>query len=376
MAPVMVNEDVATLTSGIRSLSERVGYKYAEVARQHRFRFLFDSLRLLEQGDFIRRYRAGENPGPPSIELDPSNACNHDCSFCIYHSMHALERSERLPVEVMFGVIDDIAEMGCRSILFVGGGEPMAHPRTVDAIERAAGHGMSVGLVTNGSLVKPHLASRLKQAATYVRFSLDAADPRLHHTLHGRDDHPKIIANLQALTAAEGPCTVGTGFFVNEMNVDDLVRCGELVKASGGDYIQYKSYSGMAVGEDLYETMLLELEKALELADGSFDVHIVDRLFENSQHQVRGYSKCHWQALKPIVGADGSVYLCAQKRTNPNGIIGNVLEQSFREIWEGARRQQVVENLDLVSCPYCVHHRQNQMLEFMTNYDAPHGSFF
>jgi Radical SAM superfamily/4Fe-4S single cluster domain len=184
----MVNEDVAVLTSGARTLAEEVGYQYAEVERRHRFRFMFDPLRLLEQGDALRRYVAGENAMPASVEIDPSNACNHDCSFCIYHSMHSKERSERLDADLLFRVIDELAAGGCRSVLFVGGGEPMTHPSTVDAIERCAGFGVSVGLVTNGSRVFPSLAARLKRAATYVRFSLDAADPELHYQLHRQGD--------------------------------------------------------------------------------------------------------------------------------------------------------------------------------------------
>src|SRR5437762_9589828 len=81
----MVAESVADITAGIRGLAERVAYRYAGIERRHRFRFLFDPLRMLEQTDFMQRYLAGENPFPLSVELDPSNACNHDCCFCIYH---------------------------------------------------------------------------------------------------------------------------------------------------------------------------------------------------------------------------------------------------------------------------------------------------
>ncbi len=375
-ADQMINEDVATLTSGIRTLAEDVGYKYAAIERTHRFRFLFDPMRLLAQDAQLLAYLDGNNAFPVSVELDPSNVCNHDCSFCIYHSMHSAERGERLETAALFRVIDELAELGCQSILFVGGGEPMTHPATVDAIERAAGHGMSVGLVTNGSRVFPEHAARLKQAATYVRFSLDAADPRLHARLHRNDDHHRIIANLRALAKADGPCTVGTGFFINEVNVGDILACGRLVKDCGADYIQYKSYSGVAIAPELHERMLRELAEAIELDDETFDVHIVDRIFDNAVHQVRGYSRCHWQAFKPVIGADGSVYLCAQKRTSTDGIIGNVTTASLSEIWHGEQRRQVLTELDLKRCPFCVHDRQNKLIEFLGSFTAPHRAFF
>jgi hypothetical protein len=68
--------------------------------------------------------------------------------------------------------------------------------------------------------------------------------------------------------------------------------------------------------------------------------------------------------------------LCAQKRTNPEGRIGNVYEQSLAEIWNGRKRSAVVNELNLVNCPYCVHDKQNKMIEFTANFRAPHRGFY
>lgn len=372
----MIAENVADITSGIHSTAERVAYRYAAVERRHRFRFLFDPLRLLLQPDFVQRYMQGENPFPLSVEIDPSNACNHDCGFCIYHSLHMPGRRERLPEDRLFGLLDELRDLGCKSILFVGGGEPMTHPNTVDAIERAAEYGISCGLVTNGSLVVSGKAERLKKAATYVRFSLDASTAPTHLTLHRCDDFPKIADNLRRLARAEGPCTVGTGFFINEHNVHEIVEGARMVKESGADYIQFKCYSGLPIPAALHEKMLIEIEKALEFSDATFDVHVVDRIFENQSFQVRGHTRCHFQAMKTVINADGAVYLCAQKRTNPTGSIGNIHDNSLLEIWNGNRRKQVVDNLCLLDCPYCVHDKQNKMLEFFAHFQAPHQSFY
>ncbi len=372
----MVSENVADITSGIHSTAERVAYKYAALERKHRFRFLFDPLRMLNQSGFIDRYLAGENPFPPSVEIDPANTCNHDCGFCIYHSMHEPGRRERLPEDRLFSLIDELHDLGCRSILFVGGGEPMTHPKTVDAIERAAGYGMSCGLVTNGSLVDVAKGARLKRAATYVRFSFDAATRATHLALHRLDDFDRIVANLRNLASAAGGCTVGTGYFINEGNWREIVANARLVKDAGADYVQLKTYSGLALDPSLHERVLEQIEEALDLSDPRFDVHVADRLFENQAFQVRGYSRCHFQAMKTIINADGSLYLCAQKRTNPEGRIGNIHDQSLSEIWNGAMRKRVVDELDLVSCPYCVHDKQNKMIEFLGHFAAPHRGFY
>ncbi|HMD71990.1 MAG TPA: radical SAM protein [Bryobacteraceae bacterium] len=372
----MAAEDVAAITAGMHGLAERVAYRYAAIERKHRFRFLFDPLRLLEQIGFIESYLAGGNPFPLSVEIDPSNACNHDCGFCIYHSMHRKDRTERLSRDSLLSIVDQLPTLGCRSILFVGGGEPMTNPHTVEAIERGAARGCACGLVTNGSLIGAPGAARLKRAATYVRFSLDAATRETHLALHRRDDFDRIVWSLRSLAGAEGPATVGAGYFITDANVHDIFAAAQLVKDVGADYIQFKTYSGLPMEPGLHERVLRAIDRALDLSDPTFDVHVMDRIFENRTFQVRGYSRCHFQAMKTIINADGSVYLCAQKRTDPAGRIGNVHEQSLAAIWNGVKRRRVVNRLDLASCPFCVHDNQNKMIEFMAHFRAPHRGFY
>lgn len=356
--------------------AERAAYAYAAIERKHKYRFLFDPLRLIEQREFLARYLRGENPFPPSVEIDPANSCNHDCGFCIYHSLHSPGRRERLPDARLFSLLEELVALAVRSVLFVGGGEPITHPRTVDAIETLAARGVSCGLVTNGSLVHPDRAARLKRAATYVRFSLDASTPETHAALHRRDDFAVITANLRALAAASGPATVGTGYFINERNVEEIAAAARLVKSLGADYIQFKTYSGLPFPPALHERVLAEIERTFALSCNGFDVHVMERIFENSAFQVRGYSRCHFQAMKAIINADGNLYLCAQKRTDPEARIGNILENTLEEIWNGPRRREVVENLCLAGCPYCVHDRQNKLLEFLSHFAAPHHGFY
>src|SRR5262249_44791483 len=225
-------------------------------------------------------------------------------------------------------------------------------------------------------LVNEGRGRRLKRSATYVRFSLDAATRATHHQLHRRDDFDTIVENLRTLASADGPCTVGTGSVINERNVPEVHEGARPVKESGADYIQLKTYSGMPIPECLHARMLEQIERTLLLSDERFDVHVADRLFDNHTFQVRGYSRCHFHAMKTVINADGSVYLCAQKRTDPDGRIGNVLHASLREIWDSTHRKRAVDGLDLVNCPWCVHDRQNKMIEFMSGFQAPHAGFF
>ena len=156
----------------------------------------------------------------------------------------------------------------------------------------------------------------------------------------------------------------------------EISDCARLAKSTGADYIQFKTYSGAPFEANLHASVLAEIDRALDHACATFDVHVAERIFENSSVQTRGYARCHFQAMKTIVNADGSVYPCAQMRTNPATCIGNIHEASVEEIWNGARRRGLVERLDPQRCPYCVHDRQNQLIEFLGHFKAPHRAFY
>ena len=329
--------NVDFITAGIQSIAERVGYKYSKIEKGHRLRFLFDEKRILKCESAIDRYLSGCDDFPAAVEIDPSNACVHNCRFCIYKTLHSKERSEILPRNILLKVVRELDQLGCRSLLFVGGGEPLVNRYTPEAMELAASHGISVGLVTNGALLSSNISYRIKSFATYVRFSIDAATPETHLRLHRRNDFHRIIENLNALASAPGPCTVGTSFFITRENVDELHAAAALVKTSGANYVQIKTCPGIPIPADLHAKILTQVENTISLSDDRFEVHVLDRVFHNEVFQVRGYQKCHFQAFKMVIGADGSVFPCGQMRNNPDAVLGNIRRATLAEIGKARR---------------------------------------
>lgn len=372
----MINEEIYDLTGGIRSRAEKLAYQYAQVSRSYQMPNLFEPMRVLQQREFIEQYSRGENPFPKSIEIDPTNFCNHDCPFCIYSSLHKEHHKERIPNDKLFSLLHECHELGVESALLIGGGEPLAHTKTVSAIKYGNELGLSMGLVTNGSLIKPQDFETLRMHATYVRVSLDSGSPESHHILHGSTDFNHVIENIQKLSEKPRKVTVGVSFFVNEVNVHETVKTVRLVKSLGVDYIQIKTYAGIGIPDEWYEILLDEIESSLTEATPEFSIYIMDNIFNRNQYQVRDYRQCHWQAFKTIIGADGDVYLCTQKRGKKDASIGNINQSSLSEIWQSRHRKDVVQGVCLKDCPYCVHHTQNSIIDFLSSTTSYHSKFY
>ncbi|MFQ5811308.1 MAG: hypothetical protein ACE5JM_16950, partial [Armatimonadota bacterium] len=84
----------------------------------------FDPLKVLRQPERIAAVARGETAPPVTVEIDPTNACNHDCIWCITSGLRA-RSTATLSRDLLLRLPGELAQYGVRSITFTGGGEPL-----------------------------------------------------------------------------------------------------------------------------------------------------------------------------------------------------------------------------------------------------------
>lgn len=107
-------------------------------------------------GDEIRAAVKDQRLLNPAVQLG-TNACPWNCEFCFTEdpsNLHGRKRrlANEMPLEVRLQLIDDLAALGCRSINFVGAGEPTIDPDFWTLVEAIVRAGMTPIIYTEGSL--------------------------------------------------------------------------------------------------------------------------------------------------------------------------------------------------------------------------------
>ena len=100
----------------------------------------------------IQHLETGYAP-PVLVEVDPSNACNHSCNFCLsayihfakYKGTETFSRS-LMSREVLMKLCEDFVKMGVRAVNWTGGGEPTLNKHLKEAIEYCGSHGIKMGI--------------------------------------------------------------------------------------------------------------------------------------------------------------------------------------------------------------------------------------
>ncbi len=175
--------------------------------------------------------RPGRAPsGAPVVVWNITRRCNLKCQHC-YMSSQDIDYPGELSHAEGLAFLDDLASTGVPVVLF-SGGEPLKRPDAPELIARCRQLGMRATLSTNGTLITPEMARRLKELdLSYVGISLDAADAAVHDEFRGVTG--AFEATLQGIrNCQEAGLKVGLRFTVTALNVDELPRLFDIMDSA------------------------------------------------------------------------------------------------------------------------------------------------
>jgi radical SAM protein with 4Fe4S-binding SPASM domain len=364
---------------------------------------------------------------PVTVQLIPSLYCNFSCPHCCYgHSKEKIKaQGERqamlMEADAMSVVIDRLSAAGIKGVVFTGGGEPTTHPHLIDGMRYAAQKGLKVGLFTNGSLLtETKIHQLIALEPTFIRVSLDAGTPEIHRLMHGYSEQrnylPTVLENITLLAKEKlrqnVKTTIGVGVCVEPINLNDLVNVGQrldeithqiptggidylvfrpTVNYQGGKYLRAAEpllnyvkahipeyytayydylYQGQQLPAQLFEraNQIIAGEVAPLLNETGLQVINVRTKMLGVTQTTHPFQKCRASPWYIFVGPDGTVYNCAELGLDPRVAIGNLLTQTLDEIWQGQRRQAVMDFIDqhglqTICPPVCLYYELNSLFE-------------
>ncbi len=321
--------------------------------------------------------------GPLIVEFDPTTACNFECPECI--SAGLLNKGQfksGRTIELM----KEFYRAGVKGVIFIGGGEPLAHKGMPAPIIKAHDLGMSVGLTTNGSLIDRYLLEIAENVA-WTRVSVDASSQEIFSIFrpsHIPNSFDKVIRNMEALAKLKKGI-LGFSFLLMERklfngetvsNCEEVFTAAKLAKEIGSDYFELKpivdqNHHLISLSDKARKSLEEQLLKLLELGTDRFKViapksveHLLTSL---SPDQPKTYTTCPTLELRTVVTPKG-IYPCPYKRGHEDEKIGEA-EVKFDEYWrsdERYKRTQLINPSE--DCTfYCIRHQLNVLLHMLAD---------
>jgi len=328
---------------------------------------IFYHLDMLQH--FLRYYDLRvDSVFPISVEMDLSDGCNLKCSWCRFASVH---KTTLMSAELAKKILMELADVGVKSVVYSGGGEPLLNMKFGEIAEYGSSLGLDQGIYTNGVNIDKFL-DVLSSEMKYVYISVDAATSKTYEEIKGCDLFEQVLQNCSALIKMKRKSKVGLGFLVSPENIDDLLLFWRMSKGLNPDYIQYRP----AVTDNPSKSCLLEAMQWLETIQNEKTIvawYKFRDLAENNGE--RTYTQCYGHNFLGGISADGTVWVCLNHRYHEGFDIGNLQQQSFREIWRGEKRKEAIRRINVATCPkLCRPHELNKILSQLTK-GNPHKNF-
>ena len=96
-------------------------------------KYRIDSHKLIYHIPRVYDWLKGENVYPVYMEVSPSGACNHRCLYCGLDFMGY--KPNYLKADILKERLSELGNLGLKSIMYAGEGEPFLHPEMVSIIE-------------------------------------------------------------------------------------------------------------------------------------------------------------------------------------------------------------------------------------------------
>jgi MoaA/NifB/PqqE/SkfB family radical SAM enzyme len=272
-----------------------------------------------------------------------------------------------------------------KAVSFVSDGESTCSPYLVKAIKHGKQNGLDMALGTNGYLLDYFKLKEILPSLIYIRFNISAIIDNRYADIHGvpKEYLRKVLNNVSYAVSIKQelnlPVTIGLQMVLLPQYADQIIPLATYGKILGVDYTIIKHCSddengSLGVDYSKYFELNSILKKAESLSNPQYQVAVKwSKIMSGGK---RSYSRCYGPAFIMQFSGSGLVAPCGMLFNDKyrKYHIGNIAEQSFKEIWKSKRYWDVINELSsdrfdaqTMCGSLCLQHKCNEYLDDVVN---------
>lgn len=327
-------------------------------------KYRIDSHKLMYHVPRVSDWLAGETVYPIYMEISPSGACNHRCTYCALDFMEY--QSRFLETAVLKDRLTEMGQLGLKSIMYAGEGEPLLHKDMAEIVRHTTEAGIDAALTTNAVLFDEERAKEILPHCQWIKVSINGATAKTYGEIHRttEDDFAKVIENMSYAVRIRRDnrwsCALGMQLLLLPENQHEAVKLAGLAREIGMDYLVIKPYSQHPLSktqqysEVKYNEYLHLAQELEQFNTDAFTVVFRIMTMQKWDDAHREYEHCLALPFWSYIDAGGNVWGCSMYLGDERLRYGNIYQDSFGEIWRGPARAKslkwVQEELDVCEC--------------------------
>lgn len=299
----------------------------------------------------------GHDPYPRTIEIHPTDICNHRCAYCFHGGtgFDPKRLADILPVDTYSALFDEMSRLGIENLSIAGGGEPFLDARLDSLLAAAHSAGLDVRLVTHGNRVRGQVLEQVLSCRE-IRFSVDALYPTTYARLRGvngallGDTFTNISDLIRLRNSRRTRLSIGVSFLVCADNVTEVEAFCSSMLALGVDAIVIKHdiYGVHRVSQGDWAALR---NRVSELNSPRIEIRS-----EINRPDVNG--RCYAPHFMVVLNPYGEIFSCAlgsQPRETNGYCLGTLSTSTFAQVWRSSSPIREEMRTRGVSCTSCNH---------------------
>jgi len=344
----------------------------------------------------IDHFDKGKRVAPVHIDMGLTKFCNVKCVFCYGKFQNMCK--DLISREALLQIVKDAADIGVKSLAFIGDGEPTCNPACYEALDLGGELGLDLAISTNGALINTdEKRESILKNCKWMRFCLSAGTKEGYKKIHGVDCYETVIKNIKAMVEMKiekgYDCEIGLqAVFVPTLMAEEMVEEAKLAVELGVDYFVIKQCSLPDEGQTgMMQFKMSDYDKpevrdALKRAEDmtTNKTQIVVKWNTIDLKGKKSYKHCPSIPLIWEMSGNGDCYPCGYmfggKKKFDKYKFGNVHEISLKDMFESDRYWKIIEEMRCKfdvqkQCKGCC--RQEHVNIFLDNYlNRPRGVNF
>jgi len=304
-------------------------------------KYRIDSHKLIYHIPRVNDWLKGKNIYPVYMEVSPSGACNHRCLYCGLDFMGY--KPNYLKADILKERLSELGDLGLKSIMYAGEGEPFLHPEMASIIEHTKESGIDVALTTNGVLLRKEIVERVLINTEWIKVSINGGTRETYAKIHQSkpDDFDKVMENMSFAAEIRNDkgykCVIGMQLVLLPENHHEVISLAKIARDIGMDYLVIKPYSQHPQSKiNKYSTIKYsDLEYLSEELDkvnsDTFNVVFRSNAMRKWDNNQRNYEHCLALPFWSYIDAGGNVWGCSIYLGDDRFKYGNIYERSFKD---------------------------------------------
>ncbi len=319
-------------------------------------------LKILKHKDILKQKLEGDICSDMGcVEFYLTEKCNLTCKYCTFDNRNSIT----FPYSEIINVIKKLSP---KSIIFSGGGDPSCYRSENKDISDVINHvshnfpAIKLGLITNGQkTIQGNWVSKLE----WLRVSLDAADQKTFYELKGGDINKSINSIVDYLK--NGCKYIGIGYVFNDANITEIPLFVKLIYDTIIDnldetylnkvFLEFRptckiescNCQSFRYLDDVIQThdesnewnfAIANLKQILFKENDETYINFINKNSNLDSNHVFVYAnkkihfkRCYYCLIKMIIYPNGECFPCVQKSAIIKQSLGNIINDSFNEIY-------------------------------------------